>query len=303
MHRMLDAARACGYLKDIPPLLDERDAKALPRDKVLYLVTGSQGEPRAALMRIAFGHHPRVSLDPGDTAIFSSKIIPGNERTLYNLHNQLVEQGIEVITEEDHFVHVSGHPCRDEMEQMYRWMRPEIAVPVHGEARHLYAHARFAEKLGAKHNFVIRNGDVLQLAPGEPKVIDEVGTGRMVLETTELVDAQDDLYRVRRRLMHHGTISVTILFDGDCSLVMEPRLTAIGALDLETFENIEADAISAIEDAIDELSDRDVKDNERCEQAVRTALKSTLQLPNYKRPIVRVEIMRLDKPARLQRAS
>ena len=170
MHRMMDAGSEVGLLNDLPPILDERDAVNLPRDKIMYLVTGSQGEPRAALMRIAFGNHPRVKLEPGDTAIFSSKIIPGNERTLYNLHNQLVERGVEVITEEDHFVHVSGHPCRDEMEQMYRWMRPKIAVPVHGEVRHLYAHARLAEKLGVKHAPIIRNGDLLRLAPGPVSV-------------------------------------------------------------------------------------------------------------------------------------
>ncbi|HLT02336.1 MAG TPA: ribonuclease J, partial [Geminicoccaceae bacterium] len=128
MHRMIDAAREVGYLEDVPPLLDERAASELPPDKVLWLATGCQGEPRAALARIAAGQHPTVRLEPGDTVVFSSKIIPGNERTLYNLHNSLISRGIEVITERDHFVHVSGHPCRDEVEQMYHWIRPEIAI-------------------------------------------------------------------------------------------------------------------------------------------------------------------------------
>ncbi|HFD14784.1 MAG TPA: ribonuclease J, partial [Rhodospirillales bacterium] len=158
MWRMIEAARHCGYLRDLPPLRDELEAQSLPRDRVLYLVTGSQGEPRSALMRIAAGQHPRVRLEPGDTVIFSSKIIPGNERTLFNLHNQLVDLGVEVITEEDHFVHVSGHPCREDMEQMYRWVRPRIAIPVHGEARHLHAHVRFARELGVPETVLLRNG-------------------------------------------------------------------------------------------------------------------------------------------------
>lgn len=295
MHRMIDAAKECGYLKNIPLLIDERDAKALPRNKVMYLVTGSQGEPRAALMRIAFGHHPRIGLEPGDTAIFSSKIIPGNERTLYNLHNHLVQQGIEVITEEDHFVHVSGHPCRDEVEQMYRWMRPKIAIPVHGEARHLYAHARLAERLGTQQTFVIRNGDMIQLAPGDPSVVDEIPTGRMVLETTELVDAGDDLYRTRRRLMHHGTINVIVVLDPDGSLMAPPRITAIGAMDQDSFETVFDAAVTAIEDAIDDLSDKDILDDDRCDQAIRTALKATLALPRQKRPITEVQVIRLEK--------
>jgi len=294
MHRMIDAARECGYLKDIPPLIDERDAKSMSRDKVMYLVTGSQGEPRAALMRIAYGHHPKIGLEPGDTAIFSSKIIPGNERTLYNLHNHLVQQGIEVITEEDHFVHVSGHPCRDEVEQMYRWMRPQIAIPVHGEARHLCAHARLAERLGTKNTFVLRNGDLVRLAPGEPAVVAEIPTGRMVLETTELVDATDDLYRTRRRLMHHGTINVTIVLDPDGSLLAPPRITAIGAMDQDSFATVFDHAVSAIEDAIDDLSDKDVLDDDRCEQAIRTALKSSIALPRHKRPITEVQVIRLE---------
>ena len=177
MRRMIDAAREVGYLQNVPPIRDEREAELLPRHRVLYLCTGSQGEARSALARVAAGQHPRVRLEPDDTVIFSAKIIPGNERTLYNLHNQLVRQGIEVITEGDHFVHVSGHPCRDELEQMYRWIRPKIAVPVHGEARHLHAHQRLAEQMGVPHAMLIENGDVLRLAPGTPEV-DRRGGGR-----------------------------------------------------------------------------------------------------------------------------
>ncbi|MEZ5826118.1 MAG: ribonuclease J [Geminicoccaceae bacterium] len=297
MHRMLDAAKEAGFLADMPPVLDERDATQMPRDKLMYLVTGSQGEPRAALMRIAFGNHPRIKLEPGDTAIFSSKIIPGNERTLYNLHNQLVERGVEVITEEDHFVHVSGHPCRDEMEQMYRWMRPQIAVPVHGETRHLYAHARLAERLGVENAPIIRNGDMLRLAPGPVSVIDEVPTGRLVLETTELVDAGDDLYRTRRRLMSHGTIQIVLVLDSYGSLLTSPRITPVGAVELDTFSDIAEETAERIGDAIEAMSDADILDDDRVEHTVRTGLRQAMGLPKFKRPIIDVQIIRLQPDA------
>jgi len=293
MHRMIEAAKECGYLQHIPRLLDEREAAALPRERVLYLVTGSQGEPRAAMQRIATGNHARIRLEAGDTVIFSSKIIPGNERTLFNLHNLLVELGVEVITEEDHFVHVSGHPCRDEMEQMYRWMKPRIAIPVHGEARHLYAHARFAKSLGVEQALVVRNGDLVRLGPPPAGVEGEVPTGRRVLETDELLDSGDELYRSRRRLASHGTIVVGLVLDPYGSVLATPQLTCIGAIDLSSFGDLEKEAADLIGDAVEDLADRDVLDDQRVEQVVRTALRQALNLPRNKRPIVEVQITRL----------
>jgi ribonuclease J len=294
MRRMVEAAREVGYLKDIPPIRDEREAEALPRHRVLYLCTGSQGEARSALVRIAGGQHPRVRLEPGDTAVFSAKIIPGNERTLYNLHNQLVRQGIEVITEVDHFVHVSGHPCRDEMEQMYKWIRPKIAVPVHGEARHLHAHQRLAQQLGVEHAILIENGSLLRIAPGAPELIDDVPVGRMVPETDSLVGAGDDLFRTRRRLMNHGTILVGLVLDEHGSVLAAPQLTPLGAFDLERFNERRSDARDAVTDAVEDLSDETVRDDDRVREAVRIALRQALDLPRQRRPIVEVQITRLN---------
>jgi ribonuclease J len=293
MRRMVEAAREVGYLKDTPPARDEREADSLPRDRVLYLCTGSQGEARSALVRIAGGQHPRVRLEPGDTAVFSAKIIPGNERTLYNLHNQLVRQGIKVITEDDHFVHVSGHPCRDEMEQMYRWIRPKIAVPVHGEARHLHAHQRLAQQMGVPHVPLIENGDVLSIAPGEPRVEGEVPVGRMVIETDGLVGAGDDLFRTRRRLMNHGTVLVGLVLDEQGSVLAPPQLTPLGAVELERFGDMREQVRDAVTDAVEDLSDSHARDNERVREAVRGALRQALDLPRHRRPIVEVQITRL----------
>jgi ribonuclease J len=297
MHRMIDAARQVGYLEGLPPLLDERSARDLPRDRVLWLATGCQGEPRAALSRIAAGAHPSVRLEPGDVVIFSSKIIPGNERTLYNLHNSLVSRGLEVITEHDHFVHVSGHPCRDEIEQMYHWIRPQIAIPVHGEARHLHEHLGFARKLGVPQALEVKNGDLVRLAPAPAEVIDEVPTGRLVLENDELIAAGDDLFRTRRRLMNHGTVLVGLVLDSYGGLLADPQLSTFGAVDLERGPELGGAVNAEIEDAIEDLDDDDVLDDERIRQAVRTAVRRALRLARDKRPIIEVQITRLDRDA------
>ena len=293
MHRMIDAAREVGYLQNVPPIRDEREADLLPRNRVLYLCTGSQGEARSALARVAAGQHPRVRLEPADTVIFSAKIIPGNERTLYNLHNQLVRQGIEVVTEGDHFVHVSGHPCRDELEQMYRWIKPTISVPVHGEARHLHAHQRLAEQMGVPHAMLIENGDVLRLAPGKPEIVDEVSVGRVVSETDGLVGVGDDMFRTRRRLMAHGTILVGVVLDDEGSVLATPQLTALGAFELERFAELRSRTVEAVTDAVEDLNDSAVKDDERVREAVRVAVRQALDLPRHRRPIVEVQITRL----------
>ena len=168
MHKITDAARQTGYLKTFPSIIDEAEAAQLPPNRVLYLCTGSQGEPRAALARIADNNHPNVSLGKGDAVIFSSRVIPGNELAIFELHNKLAGLGVELLTSEDHFVHVSGHPCRDELAEMYRWTRPQIAVPVHGELRHQSEHARLARSLQVPQAIVPENGQLIAWRPAEP---------------------------------------------------------------------------------------------------------------------------------------
>ncbi len=299
MRRMLQVAGELGYMKDLPPLVDERTAANLPRDEVLWVATGCQGESRAAMARIAYGQHPSVKLEAGDTVIFSSKIIPGNERTLYNLHNSLVGHGIEVITEQDHFVHVTGHPCRDEVEQMYRWIKPRIAVPVHGEARHLHEHAAFARQLGVAETVDVRNGDMVRLAPGKAEIVDEVPTSRLVLENDELIAAGDDLYRTRRRLSGHGTIMISAVLDFAGTLLATPQLSAFGAVDLQREAGLTETVKTNIEDAIEDMDDDDVRDDDRVRDTVRAAVRRSFSLIRNRRPIIEVQITRLD-PGALQ---
>jgi len=297
MHRMLEAAREAGYLADLPDLLDERTAKTLPRDKVLWLVTGCQGEPRSALTRIAAGQHPALRLEPGDAVLFSSKIIPGNERTLYNLHNSLVARGIEVITEADHFVHVSGHPCRDEVEQMYRWIRPKIAIPVHGEARHLHEHLALARRLGVPQPIEVKNGDLVRLAPEPVEVFDEVPIGRLVVENDGLIAAGDELFRTRRRLSAHGTVLVGIVLDVYGTLLAAPQVSAFGSVDLDRVPGGKTHVVAEIEDAIEALDDDAALDDERIREGVRIAVRRASKLVRERRPIIEVQITRLGQEA------
>ncbi len=206
MRRIVDAAKACGYLQGLPRFLEEGEGTNLRPERALYLCTGSQGEPRAALARIAAGNHPNVTLEAGDAVIFSSRIIPGNERAIFALHNALVARGISVITAQDHFVHVSGHPCRDELARMYQWLRPRIAVPVHGERRHLVEHVAFAKSLQIPETVLAPNGSLVRLAPGPAAVIDEVESGRLHLSGNRLVPERDEALRERRRIAYSGLV-------------------------------------------------------------------------------------------------
>ena len=183
MHRIYKAARQCGYLQDVIEPMDPRDAKKLSRDKIVYLCTGSQGEPMGAMMRISSYVHPDVFIEKGDAVIFSSKIIPGNEKKLYKLHNQLVKDGIEVISEETEFVHVSGHPNREDLKEMYQWVKPRCVIPVHGEHRHMIEHINFAKEMQVPHPVQVENGDIVKIYPGEkPHVYDKAPSGRLCVD-------------------------------------------------------------------------------------------------------------------------
>ncbi|MCH7888278.1 MAG: ribonuclease J [Proteobacteria bacterium] len=294
--RITDAARETGYLDDNIAFLKDREAAMLPPDKVLYLCTGCQGEPRAALSRIAAGDHRYVSLGKGDVAIFSSKIIPGNELAINRLHNRLIALGVEVVTEDDHFVHVSGHPCRGELAQMYQWVRPRIAVPVHGEARHLVEHARFARSLQVPQSVVVENGDVLRLAPGPVQVVDRVAFGRLVADGNAVVSAESPIMLTRRRLMHNGVAFVTLALDGDGRLLADPRVTSQGLFhpgEDDEEEAVLAGAAEAVRVAFAALSLRAREADEVVREAVVTAVRRRLKARRGKRPVIEVQIVRL----------
>lgn len=222
MHRILKAGQATGYLQDLPPLVDEKDIDSIPRDKLLIACTGCQGESRAALARIAREEHRNVTLSAGDTVVFSSKIIPGNEIELGHLFNSLALKNINVITEKDHFVHVSGHPGRAELRQMFDWTRPNIVIPVHGEARHIQRHAAFAKECGVSHTIRPMNGDVIEINADGARKIDEVGVGRLVLDGKVVLPLDNEAVAVRRRIMGQGLVSVHLAISNSGRLMDEP---------------------------------------------------------------------------------
>ena len=212
MHRIFKAAKKCGYLKGLIEPLEPRNAKKVSKDKILYLATGSQGEPMGAMNRIINGIHPEVFLEDGDCVIFSSKIIPGNEKKLYNLQNQIVKNNIEIISEENAFVHVSGHPNRDDLKDMYKWVKPKSVIPVHGEHRHMQEHVNFAKEMQVPKTLLIENGDIIKLLPGDsPKVIDKAPSGRVYLDGNINVDTDAQSIKDRKNLSINGYLEITVL--------------------------------------------------------------------------------------------
>ena len=212
MHRIYKAAKKCGYLKGLLEPVEPRDAKKISRNKILFLATGSQGEPMGAMNRIINGTHPDVFLESGDCVIFSSKIIPGNEKKLYQLQNQIVKDNIEIISEENAFVHVSGHPNRDDLKDMYKWVKPNCVIPVHGEHRHMAEHVEFAKEMQVPKTLQVENGDIIKILPGDaPKIIDKAPSGRVYLDGNLGVDADSQSIKDRKNLSVNGYLEITII--------------------------------------------------------------------------------------------
>jgi len=290
LHRAVSAARDTGYLEDCPPFLSEADAGHIPPEKLLLICTGSQGEARGAMSRIAANEHRDIVLEAGDTVVFSSKIIPGNELTLARLHNMLVENGIEVITEKAEFVHVSGHPNRGELKQMYEWVRPEVAVPVHGEVRHLEEHGALARSLGVKEVVVPRNGTLVRLAPGPAAIIDHVPAGRLVMDGTVLVDAEALPVIERRRLQHNGAVFVTLTIgEASGALAAYPQVMTAGVPGFDSEEAM-ADIAEAVREAVMDLAPAVRLTPEKVGEQARVAARRHVRNATAKRPVTQVAV-------------
>ena len=212
MQRIYKAAKKCGYLGNLIEPIDPRLAKNVSKDKILYLATGSQGEPMGAMNRIINGIHPEVFIESGDTVIFSSKIIPGNEKKLYQLQNLIVKNDIEIITEENAFVHVSGHPNRDDLKDMYKWVKPRCIIPVHGEHRHMKEHVEYAKEMQVPKTLLIENGDIIKILPGNmPEIIDKAPSGRLYLDGSLGVEADSQSIKDRKNLSANGYLEITLI--------------------------------------------------------------------------------------------
>jgi ribonuclease J len=287
------AARENGYLADLPEFVTEHDVGYLPRNAVLMACTGSQGEPRSALARIARGEHPNVVLEKGDAVIFSSRVIPGNERAIGQLQNDLVRLGVEIVTDREYFVHVSGHPARDELAAMYRWIRPKIAIPVHGELRHLVEHAEFARSLQVSEAVVALNGSLVRLAPGPAEIVGEVPAGRLGLDGKALVPLNGGVLRSRHRTLRNGSAVATLVVDGEGRLLAEPQLAAQGLLDPEADQPAYDETVAAIRAALEDLPAAARLDDAAVKEAARLAVRRTLHAIRGKKPVTEVHLVRI----------
>ncbi len=249
LDRIIAVAKANGYLKDLPELVDFDTAMGMPRRQVLVVATGGQGEPRAALARVAEGNH-QIKLEAGDTVLFSSKVIPGNEIAIGRIQNKLAEDGIQMITDRQADIHVSGHPGRPELAEMYRWIRPQILVPVHGEMRHMTEQARFGTEQGIPSVVVQKNGDMVRLAPGKPGVISRERAGRLVLDGDVILPADGMTMAERRKLAVNGQVSVAVALDGRGGLIGDPVVRALGLPVEDDLEAFIAETIEDVREAI-----------------------------------------------------
>jgi ribonuclease J len=288
MDRVVGVARDLGMLDGLPEFRSADAYGYLPPDKVVALLTGSQGEPRAALARIARNEHPEVTLSKGDRVIFSSRTIPGNEKEVGNIINGLYRQGIEVITDRTHLVHVSGHPRRDEVKQLYQWVRPRLAIPAHGEASHLTEHANFARAQGVP--FVVRafNGDMVQLS-GEPGVVDQVHVGRIFKDGDLLIEATDRTVPERKKLSFAGVVSVAIAMDVDGKLMSDAEVMTAG-LPVKTGDGSDFDAfvLDTAEDLLENLPKAKRRDPQAVKQILERGLRNAIAQEWNKKPVCHV---------------
>jgi len=288
LDRIARVAKATGYLEDFPEIVDFETAMRLPRSEVLIIATGGQGEQRAALGRIAFGNHD-LKLTEGDTVIFSSKIIPGNEAAIGRIMNELSDLGVIIVTDRQAHVHVSGHPGRPELAQMYDWIRPEIIVPVHGEPRHMAEQARFALAHGVPRAALQKNGDLVRLAPDGPKKLDEVRVGRLVLDGDVILPADGSTITERRRLGYSGLITVALPVSPAGALAGEPVIKPFGVPVEEDREDFIADSTDSARRAFDASLGED-----KLREAVRLAVRRCATAWTGKKPLVDVSLVRID---------
>jgi len=290
MRNIAAAARDAGYLKDLPPFLDEDEGGQLHPDRALYLIAGSQGEGRSALTRVASGTHPNVSFGEGDTVIYSARMIPGNEKAVRKVQDDFTRSGVTVMTDEDHMVHVSGHPARDELARMYGLVRPRVAIPVHGEFRHMAAHAELARERQAIPLTVV-DGDVVRLSPGTPQVVDQVPVGRLALDGLRLVPVAGGIMSARRRMLEGGMVVASLAVDASGRILGAPQIAAPGV-----FEDGDGGADTLSNRLARDLADLPAptrRDDVALRDAARGRLRKRVAELTGKKPNVEVHLMRI----------
>lgn len=297
LHSMAAAANDCGYLKDVPPFVTEDDIGYLPEDKVVMVVTGSQGEARAQLARIARGEHQEISFHKGDTVIFSARPIPGNEREIIEVKNNLAASHVRVISprETHHCIHVSGHPARDEITRMLQWVRPKSVIAVHGERTMLEAHAALALECQVSTAIVPKNGSVIRLHPGEPQVVHHVETGLLAVEPARIIDAGHQAIVQRRKLQFSGTVHVTLVMDVRGDLITDPKVSTVGLTDPDAPEGkkFEEDILDEIEDILADMTREELYDDNFVSEEMRIGVRRFVQHRLQMKPKTTVHLVRV----------
>ena len=293
MHRIYKAARQCGYLKNTIDPIDPREAKNISREKIVYLCTGSQGEPMGAMMRISNYTHPDVFIEKNDAVIFSSKIIPGNEKKLYKLHNQLVKDGIEVISEESEFIHVSGHPNREDLKDMYNWVRPKSIIPVHGEHRHMIEHAKFAKEMQIPFTVKVENGDIVKLSPGDkPEVFDKAPSGRLFVDGNIPVEEDSRSIKERKNISANGILDVTILVTPKGNIHNKPIFNYIG-LPIDNDEDYKYELENIIEKTTRTFALNNQNQKDSIIDAVKISCRKITKEITGKKPLTSIKLIRI----------
>jgi len=294
MQRIYKAARQCNYLNNFIEPIDPRDAKKIDRKKILYLCTGSQGEPNGAMMRVANYIHRDVMIEKNDTVIFSSKIIPGNEKKLYKLHNQLVKNGIDVVSEDNEFVHVSGHPNRDDLKDMYNWVKPKSVIPVHGEHRHMIEHINFAKEMQVPYPVQVENGDIVQLYPGDkPLVVDKAPVGRIYVDGNISVGEDSQSLKDRINISYNGFVEVTILINNSGNIVKNPIVSCKGIPKNTENDNFVFDLEDRIKNICKTFSLKNAKQEHNLIENIKTNCRKIVKQMTGKRPYTNVNLIRI----------
>jgi ribonuclease J len=292
MERVVQVARETGHLDGVQNFRSTDVYGHLPPDKVLALCTGSQGEPRAALARIAKDDHPQITLNRGDTVIFSSRTIPGNEKAVGSIINSLVSQGVEVITDRTQLVHVSGHPRRDELRDMIAWVRPQLLIPVHGEALHLSEHARLARAAGVPKVLICKDGDLVRLGPGDPAIIDELPSGRLYKDGSILEDSKSRAVVERRRMAFAGCVFVAIAMTEKGELADDPEIDLVGIPEKNMAgEELDEIVFDAVVSTVETLPRARRRDPDALAESVRRAVRATVANEWGKKPLCYVHVL------------
>ena len=290
---MYQAALDTGYLKKTRPFLDEKEIIGLPKDQTLLICTGSQGEPRAAMSRISKDEHQNIFLEEGDTVIFSSKVIPGNETSIMKVQNSLRERNINIITETDKFVHVSGHPHREELKKMYSWIKPSIVIPVHGEYHHLKGNIEVAKECGIKKGLILKNGLLVKLAPDKPKVLGSVTTGKLILDGKNIIPLNEEAIKHRKKMLYNGTLLISLAIDIKKKISTKPIISSKGFFNDEVIKIFKNDFNKSIFQLIkNSIRGHKIKENEirdKIESYCRKFFKRKLNT----RPVFEIHIIKI----------